>query len=227
MMRNAIDILPEKKFPEEVVDLYHKWFSRILNDFHKRSDEHYCVNEIPFCIDVSVCCLQSVPVGGPWIAHKSRIGPGFLMIVNLWQLLKCLTFIIRKTGGFSAFYAIHTDSRYLTLFQPEEMNLAYIRIAELVKGAPGIRGIIRASWLLDPNLERISPNLIFLRKVPQENGAMLFRRVTTNWDINLALSMSSARRKLYKEGKYQPASYAYIWPRKELLEWAGGHTHFH
>ena len=155
--------------------------------------------------------------------QKSSIGLGFLMLAGPWQLLKLLSFIIPKTGGFSPFYDIHTVSRYLSLFRCEEMDLAYVRIAELMKRDPSIRGVIRASWFLDPNLEKASPNLAFLRKIPQENGARLFRNVTTNNEIKVALSMSSIRRSLYKEGKYQPTSYRYIWPREALIKWADGH----
>jgi hypothetical protein len=223
LMRNALDLLPYKNFPREVVDLYYKWFMRVLNDFRERSDDCYSVQEPAFCHDVGVCCLQSIPVGGAWVVRKSGIGLTFLLIVGPWQLIKYLFFVIRKTGGFSPFYAIHTTSRYLNLFRSEEMDLAYIRIAELMKRDPSIRGIIRTSWFLDPNLEKVSPNLAFLRKIPQENGAGLFRRVTTNYNIRVALSMSSTRRKLYKEGEYQPTCYSYIWPRKALIEWSRGH----
>jgi hypothetical protein len=32
--------------------------------------------------------------------------------------------------------------------------------------------------------------------------------------------MSLVRKKLYSQGKYLPTAYAYVWPRKEFLEWA-------
>ena len=223
LMRNALDLLPYKNFPGEVVDLYCKWFKRALNDFHERSDDYYSVKELAFRHDVGVCCLRSIPVGGAWVVSKSRIGLRFLLIVGPWQVIKYLSFVIRKTGGFSSFYEIHTVSRYLNLFRAEEMELAYTRIAELMKRDPSIRGVIREGWFLDPNLEKISPNLAFVRKIPQENGARLFPRVTTNNNIRVALSMSSIRRRLYKEGKYQPTAYSYIWPREALFEWAKGH----
>jgi len=223
LMRNALDLLPYKNFPVEVVGLYCKWFTRVLNDFHERSDGYYSVKEPAFCHDVGVCCLRSIPVGGAWVVCKSGIGLRFLLIVGPWQIIKCLSFVIRKTGGFSPFFEIHTVSRYLNLFRAEEMELAYTRIAELMKRDPSIRGVIREGWLLDPNLEKISPNLAFLRKIPLENGARLFPRVTTNNNVRVALSMSSIRRRLYEEGKYQPTCYSYIWPRKALIEWAKGY----
>jgi hypothetical protein len=103
----------------------------VLNDFHERSDDYYGVKEPAFCHDVGVCCLRSIPVGGAWVVRKSGIGLRFLLIVGPRQVIKYLSFVVRKTGGFSPFYEIHTVSRYLNLFRAEEMELAYTRMAEL------------------------------------------------------------------------------------------------
>ncbi len=220
LMRDSLALLPHKNLPGEVVDLYYQWFTRVLNDFGDQSDDYYSLESEAFGVDLGVCCLRSIPVGGAWVVQQSRIGLGPFIRAGPWQFLLYLSFIILKTGGFSPFCVIHTASRYLPLFRPEEMSLAYMRIAELMKRDPRIRGVYRGSWFLDPHLEKVSPNLAFLRTVPQWNGARLFRSVTVKADIKWALSMSSVRRRLYKEGKYRPNSYAYIWPRKALLEWA-------
>ncbi len=60
------------------------------------------------------------------------------LIVWPWQVIKYLSFVIRKMGGSSSFYEIPTVSRYLNLFRAEEMELAYTRIAELMKRDPSI-----------------------------------------------------------------------------------------
>lgn len=219
LMRDSLDLLPHKNLPDEVVDLYYQWFTRVMSDFGEQSDGYYSLESEAFGVDLGVCCLRSIPVGGAWVIQQSRIGLGPFIRGGPWQLLLYLSFIIRKTSGFSPFYVIHTASRYLPRFRPEEMNLSYMRIAGLMKRDPSIRGLYRGSWFLDPNLEKVSPNLAFLRTEPQWNGARLFRSVTVKADIKWALSMSSVRRRLYEEGKYRPTSYAYIWPRKALLEW--------
>lgn len=220
LMRSALESLQYKDFPIEIVDLYHRWFKAILNDFHERSDIYFDVEEPAFRADINVCCFRWIPVGGAWAVGKSRIDFGYYEMDSPWQLLKNLYFIIRNTGGFSPFYGIHTVRRYIHLYQPEQMNLAYLRIAELMKRSPSIRGIIRKGWLLDPNLEKVSPNLAFLRTIPEENGARLFRSITTKQNVIDALSMSSIRRRIYDEGKYEPAAYSYVWPKKLLFEWA-------
>ena len=95
-----------------------------------------------------------------------------------------------------------------------------MRIAELMKWDQATKGIFRAGWLLDPKLEEISPNLVYLRTVPQKNGARLFRSRTVQADIDWALSLSPIRRRLYKEGAYRPSSHGYIWPREAFFAWA-------
>jgi hypothetical protein len=99
------------------------------------------------------------------------------------------------------------------------MNLGYKEIGELMKYQPKIKGIFRRSWFLDPNLEQVTPALGYLRTIPQNNGAILFQSGATHHEITESLAFSPHRRKLYKEGKYIPAAYAYIWPRKEFFGW--------
>lgn len=218
LMRDTLDLLPNIKLPGEVVDLYYQWFTAVLNDFDKRSDDYYSLENRAFSQDVHICCLRSIPLGG-WFVQKVRIGFGLFIGVHPWQLLKYITFVLRM-GGFSPFYIIHVAVRYLHIFGPEERKLSYIRIAELMKQDPSIRGVFGISWYLDPNLEKVSPHLAYLRRELQGNGARLFKGMTTGFAIRDALSKSSTRRKLYNEGKYHPTQYAYIWPRKALIKWA-------
>jgi hypothetical protein len=74
-------------------------------------------------------------------------------------------------------------------------------------------------WLYDSNLENVSPELVYLRRKPEQNGAKVFRIGTRQRDIVHATAMSPTRRKLYQQGKYMPTAYALVWPRKELLAW--------
>jgi hypothetical protein len=39
--------------------------------------------------------------------------------------------------------------------------------------------------------------------------------------IRDATVYSPHRRRLFEEGKYRPMQYLVVWPRKELLAWAG------
>ena len=214
--RRAISL----SLPEGILRELGAWFKRVVHDFSIQEDSYYQVSNINFNYDVGVCCLKSLPVGGAWFVQVRRIGLQPLWTLNIWRLAKLLSYLLFRTGGFTPFCVIHTVPRYILRFNCRQMNLAYGHIEALLKFNPKIKGIYRRSWLLDSGLKTISPNLAFLREVPEENGAVFFPVVRNTLDIRDALALSPHRKKLYEEGKYMPAPSAYIWPRRKFLSWA-------
>ena len=214
---DSLERLSQKKLTDEILHLYHEWLERVLEDFSTQPDDYYDPRCKSFALDVMVCSLRSIPVGGAWIVETRRVGLRPFFSGGVKQFFDYLHFIIFKAGGFSPYFTTHTATRNLRHFNEQEMNLTYLRIAELMKMNPRIRGFYRKSWFLDPKLEGISPKLGYLREVPLQNGARLFAAGSTKMDIKYALTVSPTRRRLYAEGKYLPMCYAYIWPRKEFL----------
>jgi hypothetical protein len=96
----------------------------------------------------------------------------------------------------------------------------YIRIAEIFRLNPDIKGIYSVGWLNDPHLADINPELRYIRNIPEQAGAKVFKIGTFPADISRSTTTSQIRKKLYKEGKYMPASYALIWLRADLIKWA-------
>ena len=135
-------------------------------------------------------------------------------------IIPILTLFLETLKVYRLHYVIHTVGRYLPRFTKEQMNQAYMNIADLMKIHPSICGIYRESWFLDPNLKCISPELSYLWEVPQQNGATLFCVGNYHKAVKKATFMSPFRKRLYEEGKYRPMNYAYVWPREELLRWA-------
>jgi len=217
---DSLERMSHKKLPDEIVHLYHEWFEWVLEDFSKRPDDYYDYCCISFVYDVMVCSLRYIPIGGAWIVEVRNVGLRPLFGGGIKQFFSYLYFIIFKAHGFSPYVTTHTAERTLHNFNEDQMNLVYPRIAELMKLNPEIKGFYRRSWFLDPKLEDISPWLGYLRKVPLQNGVKLFAAGSTKKDIGFALAASRTRRRLYKEDKYLPTAYAYIWPRKEFLLFA-------
>ena len=217
---DSLERLGQKKLPDEILHLYHEWFEWVLEDFSKQPDDYYNHRCDSFVLDVMVCSLRSIPIGGAWIIEIRSVGLRPFFGGGVKQFFSYLYFIIFKARGFSPYVTTHTAVRTLRHFNEDQMNLVYLRIAELMKLNPRIKGFYRRSWFLDPNLEDISPKLGYLRKVPLQNGAKLFAAGSTKEDIGYALAVSRTRRRLYEEGKYLPTSYAFIWPRKEFLLFA-------
>jgi len=217
---DSLERLRHKKLPDEIMDLYHEWFETVLEDFSKRPDDYYNPHCQSFVLDVMICSLRSIPIGGAWIIEFRCVGLRPFYTGGIKQFFSYFYFIIFKARGFSPYVTTHTAARNLRFFNEHEMNLAYTRIVELMDLNPRIKGFYRRSWFLDPNLENISPKLGYLRKVPLHNGAKLFAAGSTKQDRKYALVVSRTRRRLYKEGKYLPTGHAYIWPRKEFLLFA-------
>jgi hypothetical protein len=217
---DSLERMKHKKLPDEIVHLYHQWFEWVLEDFSKQPDDYYDHRCNSFVFDVMVCSLRYIPIGGAWIVEIRSIGRRPFYAGGVKQFFSYLYFIIFKVFGFRPYVTTHTAERTLSHFNEHEMNLVYMRIAELMKLNPQIKGYYRRSWFLDPNLEDISPRLGYLRKVPLQNGAKLFIAGSTKDDLKYALAVSRTRKRLYKEGKYLPTGYSYIWPRKEFLLFA-------
>ena len=217
---DSLEQLKYKNLPDEIVRLYHEWFENILEDFSIQPNCYYHHSCSSFFMDIKICTLKYIPVGGAWIVEVSRVGFHPFIADGLKQCIDYFKFLTFKTRGYTFFYVIHTAPRYIGRFNKEEMDLSYRRISELLKLNPRIKGLYRRSWFLDPGLEQISPELLYLREIPQLNGARVFSNGFKKRDNELALTMSPRRKKLYSLGIYQPTSYAYIWPRKNLLEWA-------
>lgn len=218
-MKDSIECLEQKSLPKGIILEIHSWYQRVVDDFTRQPDSYYDYMEIDFIYDLEVCCLKSLPIGGAWFVQVRRIGFRLILASGIRQLIQILGYLIFKTGGFRHYCVIHTLPRYLPRFNCQQMNLAYRQIGELIKRNPKIKGVYRRSWFLNPNLEVISPNLTYLREIPQQNGATLFKAGLIEEDIRYSLAFSPHRLKLYEAGKYLPISYAYIWPKKEFLLW--------
>ncbi|OGP99788.1 MAG: hypothetical protein A2Z40_04580 [Deltaproteobacteria bacterium RBG_19FT_COMBO_60_16] len=216
----SIRRLPEKKLPSEIQDLVDRWFVRVFEDFERQPDRYYSLHNPDFVYDLSVCCMNTIPVGGAWGVHVSRAGLGPLRIGIPRQPLAYLAYLLFHAGGWGPFCVIHTFGRYFPRINCGTMDEAYLRAGELMRRNPRIKGIYRRSWMLDPALADVSPHLTYMREVPARHGARFFRCPTGISDIRGALTLSSTRRRLYELGKYHPTAYAFVWPRAAMLRWA-------
>ena len=102
----------------------------------------------------------------------------------------------------------------------EGFDQYYLRVADLLRRRPAVRGLAGTSWFYDPQLIRISPRLAYLQSKPIERGAFLIRHNTSALDIQRATLKSATRRDLYDKGEYVPVSYSLIWGRRELIAWS-------
>ena len=188
LIKKSVEELKTTNIPDSISTLYHRWFEDVLKDFELMPDDYYDHKKDPFLKDLGVCGLRLIPVGGASVVEVSGAGMKLPFRGGLRQFFEYLTFLLFKMGGRRPFYLLHLVDRYASEFKSDEMDKAYIRISELLKINPKMKGVIRSSWWFDPKLENISPRLAWLRQRPVENGGKLFQIGSSEFDIRMATS---------------------------------------
>jgi len=212
-----------RRVPNSILTLLAVSFQRILAQFENAENDFYLHGNELFCKDLALCRLKLLPCGSELVDVYSGVPRSILLQNPLHQFARCTKFFLVKGSGFRPWYESHWDRRLIRSFTPQDYDQCYLRIAELLELNPGIKGMMGLSWWFDPALESISPNLTFLRKVPLDNGAQLFRLGSNAIATQAAIHLSAERRHLYDSGKYHPTIYLLAWTRKDLLEWANRH----
>jgi hypothetical protein len=134
--------------------------------------------------------------------------------------LRFLWRVVTRLHGLGPVFRIHIDERDLSEFDDAGWERAYLRAAEMLRLYPNVKAAVGRSWTLDPQLDRVSPNLTYPRRQQMAHGAFL-RLVGPEADATRrALLKSATRRRLYECGEYVPTVYTIVWPRRDMLRWS-------
>jgi hypothetical protein len=210
--------------PNSILTLLAASFQRILAQLESAENNFYLHSNDLFCKDLALCRLKLLPCGSELVDVYSGVPRSILFRNGLQQFVRFTRFFLLKGSGFRPWYESHWDRRLIRSFTPLDYDQCYLRIAELLELNPTIKGMMGSSWWFDPALDSISPNLTFLRKVPLDNGAQLFRVGTSVAATQAAIHLSAERKRLYDSGNYLPTIYMLAWARKDMLEWANRHA---
>ena len=210
-------------YPNSVRALIHTEFQRIKNAISDSEDDYFDLKQHRTRCDFRIVCFGRVTVG---VEHMESGGVprslcyrgGFVQGLNFLRMFS-------QTGGFKPFYDIHIGhgikpAGFLLVYSREAQAQVYRNVAACLQMNSQYRGLMASSWWYDPQLEQVSPYLTYLREVMVANGAFLFCYGRSSDSFHDALVNSPARQKMYKEGKYSPASYFVVWPRDSLIAWA-------
>lgn len=213
--------VPDGNFrvPESVAALYERDLERMERQLAEREPEFFRLHNDAFLKDLAILRHQLIPVGAEYAFPKSGVPRSLLFKAGAAQFCKGLWSCAIQSRGFSPFLELHAHILALEDFNPEGWRQTYTRLAELLEANPHFRGVTSSSWFLDPALEVVSPHLAYLREEPEQHGATI---LFSSWDKkgeSGALAKSSTRRHLFETGKYTPAIYTRIWPRKKLISW--------
>lgn len=213
--------LGELELPADVLERVGPALWR-LHAFLGERRNGYGLGDDYFLRDLRFAAGWSVPCGSELIDLRARVSlPGSFQIA---LRARAPRIALRRTmpGGPQAWFAPHTESRYLDEFDEAGWEATYRNVAELLRAHTDVVGVVGYSWFYDPRIEVISPWLAYLRRRPLDGGAFLLRGHTSEFDVRNATATSRTRRRLYEAGEYTPVGYKMIWLRRDLLRWAEG-----
>jgi hypothetical protein len=202
-----------------VASLYPDDLKRITTDLSQAEDTCYDLQRDAFVKEVAILTFRLLPVGcwyvDPWAGVRRSLplrgGPG--------QFLRSLA-VLRQAGGVRPYLLAHLHEPRARERRPEIWRPAHLRQADLVALNPRLKGILNSSWLMDPQLETISPHLAWCPQWMIAGGAVRFFVALDRKGESGALQTSETRRRAFREGKYVPAAHTVIWSRRALLAWA-------
>jgi hypothetical protein len=208
------------RIPDSIKSLILREFDRILSGMESTEEEFYVHDNDLFAKDLGLCRLKLLPCGSEVLDLWSGVSRSTLFCSGVSQFLREGFFLVARVGGFKPLYESHWDRRLVRQFTMREYDLCYARTAELLELNPDVKGMFGSSWWFDPQLEDIAPELLFLRQVPEENGARIFRIGPDASAVMDAIKFSKKRRALYESGKFMPSRYMLVWARDDMLDWA-------
>ena len=142
------------------------------------------------------------------------------------DLPRVLRTIVFRLRGLRPCFTPHMGvGRYPLLFVEAESNRSYFRMAESMALQPAVKGLVMAAWYHSPETIRVSPHLAWTNATPLAHGAVLTEIGPAASDSGF-LEGSDERRRLFECGAYRPTLGLVIWPRRDLLAWAGAHPEY-
>lgn len=211
------DTIKPLKLTNDILALYPAALRRIETSLMAEGDGGYYYPAEYFVKDLRFVAGFTVPCGAMVLDLRSlvswKLWPLFIKnsCRNMLHFMRCN----RKAPWFRS----HLELRYLDEFNEQGMTRFYLRVADLLKTNPDVHGLVSASWFYDAALEKISPHLGYLCKMPLAHGAFIMRGSTSQFDIASATAKSRLRRQKYEDGTYKPVCCLLVWPRDALLRW--------
>lgn len=224
LLGELLALLPQRiaseALPESVVALLRHDTWRIGTALNTEPDTFYDTGNDAFLKDLAILLLNLLPCGAEYVQVRAGVPRSVLWRSGLMNVFRSLHFFVFRARGFAPYLSLHMDVRSRNAFNPEGWQSTYLRIADLLRLRPALKGVFGTAWFYDPAMAWVSPHLAYLREEREAAGAMTFRYGPSESALRNALATSETRRRLYAEGRYLPMSYYIVWPRDELLRWA-------
>lgn len=210
------------KFPNSILTLFASEFDRILSLIESKSNFVFDWTNDLFSKDMGICSLRLIPTGARLL---ELAGFSRKPLLNNWRrLIPNLYFLFFKIKASTPLYQMHVHMSNLDDFHRTGWTQSLVRMGELLKLNPQVKGIHGTSWFYDPALQNVSSHLSYLREIPCEHGAKVFFVKNDNPDSD-AFMKSKSRQLFFLRNEYTPKLFLLIWPRKELITFSEQYQH--
>lgn len=215
-------VVDDLDLPGSIQGQYPGAVDRLASYLAENRDDGYGFADDIFVKDICLTLGRSIPCGALILELGSAVRLRSIVRDMLVSRNPGMALRFFQANGKGEWFRIHTAARNLAEFNESGWEACYLRIADLLERRTNIRGMVGTSWFYDPQLVDISPRLAYLQQRLLERGAFRIGHRGLPIDIKRAIMTSKTRRKMYEEGKYIPGCYSFVWPRKQLLDWAHG-----
>lgn len=221
-MLESLDRIPALNVPDELKTLVIGEFAARCEDGLARRHARYSLRDVEGWNQLAASRLQRLPLG-LYDFNLAGIPKSNLLRCPWSEKAALATFLAFRMKGLSPVFEVHLPRLSNRHVSEDEVDASHLLLARVARMNPGVKGLYSSAWYIDPAVAAINPRLAFLREFFLRNGGFVHRIGVTQSSVEDALRKSETRRRLYAEGRYQPAAWARYWPRAAMLRWAGLH----
>ncbi len=204
---------------DRVLDYFREEFARVLKLANQGKGSFLTFENSQFSKYIDTLCLRLIPLGCQSVI-ETGYSRNLIFKQSVLNVLK-FTLLFAGMGGNKQLFEIHYNEHRFRQFNPDGWNSTFQLCAELLLRRPEIKGIFGVAWFFDPQLETVSPELKYIRELIIRIGGHVFFANRSAKDRDNAFAMSLARKRAFEDGRYDPASFIAIIPRRALLRYYG------
>jgi len=190
--------------PPEAGRQHYSWLMRVVEGIRKPSYQDSSVDML--AKDRAVITGQMLYLGSR-LATLSRPFPRSLMPKLLPSQTELVIHSIKKGFRLSGL-ELHSEARSVKLFTEENFKKMLDTLQEIVRNNEDVDLVFGAAWFYAPEMERVSPHLLYMRNEVLSRGGVVF--YCGSGGVDDALSNSRTRRRAYLDGDYLPARYGLV-----------------
>jgi hypothetical protein len=195
------------------IDSYH----RILTAVARGGATSLMPDTDAFAKELAICLHRLIPAGGQLVDPGGAFPRRLLIRRPTRDTLAAARYLLLNAGGFTPFAIFHTSLFQRHWFTPAGWEFTFRCLPAVFRSYPHLKGLLASSWFYDPLMRDISPELNFVREIPQRWGAVFVYVGPEPGADSDALLLSKYRRELFEAGKYTPQKYAFVVSKKDVL----------